>query len=439
MVLNPHAHPGSSAPQSQLKLVSLQSFTPLTHTSMADPVAVGTRRDAAPFKLPDIPKEFGQDNGEFYRHYDALAEELDENMVKSQKEQLDGLLLFAGLFAGVNSTFLALTLPLLSASPADDTNALLRENNAILLQLALNRNESFPIPSPLPSESFSVSGRALTVNILFSISLTFALMSSLFAVLGRQWLVDYRSRSGSGDDNQRRERISRYLGARGWGLEWLLGDLLPTLLQIGLILFGISLTIYTSTLNPTVAKIVGAFLGTGMAFLVCIGIFAIWDPYCPLQTPLSRMITHLTPVALQLTITVVGLVAFVAFAAICAVFVAACPATVALAPLYWIGVAVYYMVGMPYRQSIIAVPWFIVDQQRRTFRFLIRSRFPPRIAPLVQYGKRMGVSLTTLQAEAVARVISYSDDRSAFAHAISNLLSVKDIRILQRLANNDQF
>lgn len=60
---------------------------------MATP-ATGTRKDPAPFELPDIPKGFGQDGGEFYRHYDAFAEELDDNMVNKLKDQLDGLLLF---------------------------------------------------------------------------------------------------------------------------------------------------------------------------------------------------------------------------------------------------------------------------------------------------------------------------------------------------------
>ncbi|KAG8960961.1 hypothetical protein FRC05_006425, partial [Tulasnella sp. 425] len=284
MVLNPHAPPRAFRTAIAIKLISLQSSTPLTHTtyspSMANP-ALDTREDAAPsepptplanatsppsmanparkdpdpFELPGIPEKFGQDNGEFYKHYDALAKELDEDMVTSLKDQLSGLLVYAGLFAGVNATLLVLTLPLLSANPADDTNALLRQNNAILLQLALNRNDSLPIANALPSETFSVSGRILTVNILFSISLVLALMSSLFAVLGGQWLARYCSHSGSGADNQRRVRINRYLGARRWQLEWLLGDIIPTLLQISLILFGISLTIYLNTLHSTLANI----------------------------------------------------------------------------------------------------------------------------------------------------------------------------------------
>ncbi|KIO20005.1 hypothetical protein M407DRAFT_37443, partial [Tulasnella calospora MUT 4182] len=111
----------------------------------------------------------------------------DEDLTNGLKEQLDGLLVFAGLFAGINSAFLALTLPLLSSDPADDTNALLTQNNAILMQLATGRNDSLPISSDLPSSSFSPSNNILAVNVLFSLSLTFALISSFLAVIGRQW------------------------------------------------------------------------------------------------------------------------------------------------------------------------------------------------------------------------------------------------------------
>lgn len=44
--------------------------------------------------IPKIPDEFGEDGGNFYRYYDALADELDEDMVKSLKAQLDGILIF---------------------------------------------------------------------------------------------------------------------------------------------------------------------------------------------------------------------------------------------------------------------------------------------------------------------------------------------------------
>lgn len=46
------------------------------------------------FEVPAPPEEFGQDGGKFYRAYDALAGEIDEDTVTSLKEQLDGMLIF---------------------------------------------------------------------------------------------------------------------------------------------------------------------------------------------------------------------------------------------------------------------------------------------------------------------------------------------------------
>ncbi|KAG8939538.1 hypothetical protein FRC04_006238 [Tulasnella sp. 424] len=399
---------------------------------MATPT-VGTRKDAPPFELPDIPKEFGQDNGEFYSCYDALAEKLDNNLVEKLKEQLDGHLIFAGLFAGVNSTFLALTLPLLSADPADETNALLRENNAILLQLALNRNDSFPTAKAIPSETFSGSGRVLTVNILFSISLTFALMSSLFAVLGRQWIVEYRSYSGSGVDDHRRERMNRHRGAGRWRLVWLLEDMIPTLLQIGLILFGISLTIYLSTLDPTLTKVVGAFMGTRIGFLACSAIFTLWDPFCPFQTPLSRVITLFTRAAFRATTCLIGL------AVLTAVSLIAIPLAAVGFLVLWVG-WVINIVLVERRQWTLELQRKALFSSFESFKqsgelwYHVIRRVPrhSQLSP-------KGVTPTTLEVEAVRRVIRNSKDSATLLTCVTNILAIQNHQVLRRLSLDSQF
>ncbi|KAG8900933.1 hypothetical protein FRC00_010075 [Tulasnella sp. 408] len=233
------------------------------------------------FEVPVPPEKFGEDGGKFYHHYDNLAEEMDNDMATGLKDQLDGLLIFAGLFAGTNTAFLALTLPLMSPDPTDDTNALLRDNNIILLNLASGRNDSLPSTNPLPSETFSPTGKILTVNVLFSVSLTFAIVSSFLAMLGRQWLVYYRKRGNSGSEDRRREQLKRFLGAQRWQLELVLDDFLPSLLQIGLIIFCISLTIYLNTLHPMLWTTVGAFMSAGLAILVITAIFTTWDKFYP--------------------------------------------------------------------------------------------------------------------------------------------------------------
>ncbi|KAG8943560.1 hypothetical protein FRC04_002785 [Tulasnella sp. 424] len=221
--------------------------------------------NAPVFEIPNPPDEFGQDGGKFYRCYDALAQEIDDDMTSGLKEQLEGMLIFAGLFAGVNTAFLALTIPLLSADPADDTNALLAQNNAILMQLVMGRNESVLVDSPLPSTAFAPSHDIFIINALFALSLTFAIISSFLAVLGRQWLVYYRKRGGGGPDRQRWEQLKRFLGAERWRLEAILDDVLPSLLQVGLIIFCISLILYLRHLSPAISLIVAIPLYSAVA------------------------------------------------------------------------------------------------------------------------------------------------------------------------------
>ncbi|KAG8918836.1 hypothetical protein FRC01_001627 [Tulasnella sp. 417] len=241
------------------------------------------------FEVPDPVEEFGQDGGKFYRCYDALVDEVDEDTVKGLKEQLDGILIFTGLFAAVNTAFLALTLPELSADPADDISALLAQNNAILTQLVM-RNDTPLGASPLPSARFSPSRDIFIINALFSLSLAFAIISSFLAVLGRQWLVYYRKRSGGGPDRQRWEQLKRFLGAERWQLEPILDDVLPSLLQIGLIIFCVSFILYLRNLSPAISVIVGIPIYIGLAFFVGSALCTVWDKFCPFQSPLSHVL-----------------------------------------------------------------------------------------------------------------------------------------------------
>ncbi|KAG8941158.1 hypothetical protein FRC04_004682 [Tulasnella sp. 424] len=377
------------------------------------------------YEVPVLPDEFGQDGGKFYRCYDGLAEEIDDNMVTGLKEQLDGLLIFAGLFASVNSAFLALTLPLMSPDPADDTNALLRDNNAILLQLALGRNDSIPLTNTLPSETFSPTGKVLTVNILFSVSLTLALISSLMAVLGRQWLVYYRKRSGGGPDRQRWEQLKRFLGAKRWGLEWVLDDFLPSVLQTGLIVFCISLTIYLNTLHPTLSNVVGAFMLAGLAILIFTALLAIWDKFCPFQSPLSHFISWF----MGLATTLVRILFLVAADLVGLIYYASVVLT-------WIMQSLWRRI-----QSRLAPP-----RRGTRFRSLVVAAVSPngryfhhlaRFASLIL--RKREEDLEELQTNVIRRAMCTSDDALTLLHGVSNILAIRDSHRLNGLAVDEEF
>ncbi|KAG8945304.1 hypothetical protein FRC04_001081 [Tulasnella sp. 424] len=406
------------------------------------------------FECPVPPKEFGQDGGEFLRRYDALADEIDDDMVKGLKEQLDGLLIFAGLFAGVNSAFLALTLPLMSPDPADDTNALLRENNAILFQLVLGRNDSLPSANALPSETFSPAGKVLTVNVLFSVSLTLALLSSFMAVLGRQWLVYYRKRSGGGPDRQRWEQLKRFLGAERWGLEWALDDFLPSILQIGLIIFCISLTIYLSTLHHTLSNVVGTFMCAGLAIFIITALLATWDKFCPFQSPLSHLISRSIASVTYLSDTIQwGLLEHL---------------MVVMARLVLVLLFPLAMLGSASMDLITTVSWLLshgtfnglfggvldISVTHSTWNkfwaelrgildiidLLSRSRASLfRFASWVRAGKRKEEDLGNLQIFAIKRAICTSDDVLTQSHGVSNILAISDLHLVDALATDDEF
>ncbi|KAG8922159.1 hypothetical protein FRC01_014392 [Tulasnella sp. 417] len=399
--------------------------------------AFDPRRNAANYEVPVPPQEFGQDGGKFYHYYDTFAEEIDDNMVSGLKEQLEGLLIFtykAGLFAGVNSAFLALTLPLMSPDPADDTNALLRDNNAILLNLALGRNDTLPSPSPLPSETFAPTGKVLTVNVLFSVSLTFAIISSFLAVLGRQWLVYYRKRTGGGPERQRWEQLKRFLGAERWRLEWVLDDFLPSLLQIGLIIFCISLTIYLNTLHRTLSNVVGALMCVGLAILVITAIFGTWDKFCPFQSPLSHAVSPVIPWV------------------ICVAFWSAVIFLVLIVDL--IRIIVYglqFLVGIAralrdfclHGPSNVEPPWEDIEFESKTKEILSDMFDQDFKSPLDELLELLWAEREEddekLQIIAIRRAISTSDDAWTQLHAVSNILGITNADLLQQLATDYEF
>ncbi|KAG9042385.1 hypothetical protein FS837_010943 [Tulasnella sp. UAMH 9824] len=375
---------------------------------------------------PDTPKEFGEDGGHFYKYYDEFAEEIDEDLVNRLKSQLDGILIFllvlteslsqAGLFAGVNAGFLALTLPLMSPDPADDTNAL-------LLRIALGDNSSITSAADLPSASFKPPPRIYPINALFSVSLALALFSSFFAVLGQQWLVYYRKRGGGGPEYQRWEQLRRSLGAERWKLEMVLDDLVPSMLQLGLVIFCISFALYLGTLSQSLNRIMVALLCVAGTTLVALSACVTFDPWCPFNVPWSRIVR---PV-------VCWTAAVVKWLGVC-------------------GVATVFFIP----RSIIAASRAIIfrgqrdEEEERRWENMWNSEVEEftkayTAGPADDYGKfsklarRSPKSPDDLKIIALRRLMCTSEDRSACFYSALNLQSIWDQQVLSDLAKDVEF
>ncbi|KIP06867.1 hypothetical protein PHLGIDRAFT_90407, partial [Phlebiopsis gigantea 11061_1 CR5-6] len=116
----------------------------------------------------------------------------DSDMVKDYADDIDTLLVFAGLFSAVVTAFVVETYVLLQPDPMNTTNQLLAyglssQLSPSIFSSALNST----ISSILSSRPFIVPISARWINSLFFVSLVLSLSAAFFGILAKQWLREY--------------------------------------------------------------------------------------------------------------------------------------------------------------------------------------------------------------------------------------------------------
>ncbi|KAL0060762.1 hypothetical protein AAF712_012453 [Marasmius tenuissimus] len=111
------------------------------------------------------------------------VEEIDGGMEKGWKEDIDTLLVFAGLFSAVVTAFTIESYQWLSEDPSD-------QNIAILTQISTQlNNQSATAFKPTP---FIPSPSVVRINVFWFLSLILALVDALFGLMCKQWLREFR-------------------------------------------------------------------------------------------------------------------------------------------------------------------------------------------------------------------------------------------------------
>ncbi|KAG9040820.1 hypothetical protein FS837_013053 [Tulasnella sp. UAMH 9824] len=323
----------------------------------------------------------------------------------------------AGLLAGVNSAFLALALPEMTASPADDTDAL-------LLQLVTGDNSTMRTADDLPSASFTPSPNIVPVNILFSLSLTLALIASFLAVLAQQWLVYYRKRSGGGADYQRWEQLRRYLGPQRWRLEAIWDDVLPALLQLALVIFCVAFVLYLRTLSKTIYYVIAIPMAVAMTILLLMAIMAFLDQWCPFQSPLSHFLQlagRFVQRHRRVWLFILALTSIPVLLSVLAVYITlrarqlARKAKIFLARRLWTG----YPVPLEFRPSLESFGEDAMDIVIRACSF------------------RSGETTTHLQTVAAKRVLCTSEEFNALVYTAINIQAITESECAEGLLDDD--
>ncbi|KAK1225943.1 hypothetical protein PQX77_011099 [Marasmius sp. AFHP31] len=190
------------------------------------------------------------------------AKKYDEDMSKGWKDDIDTLMVFAGLFSAVVTAFTVESYRWLSTDPEDTIVALLTQ---ISRQLP---NPSVTEPDPaLLTSSFSPFGPApssvVRINSFWFLSIIFSLLSAFFGILCKQWLREHardihtRSRAEALALHQlRNESFEK------WGVTSIIATL-PVLLEISLLFFFAGLLELLWVLHMVPFALAAAAVGAG--------------------------------------------------------------------------------------------------------------------------------------------------------------------------------
>ncbi|KAI0259462.1 hypothetical protein BC834DRAFT_631459 [Gloeopeniophorella convolvens] len=213
------------------------------------------------------------------------GEKYDKILAESWKGDMDGILIFAGLFSAAVAAFIIEVYKRLSQDSGDTTAQALTQ---ISQQLAASAAGSQP---PLPAFSqqpFEAPRAILHVNILWFLSLILSISCALAATLVQQWSRRYILTTQLPSSPQRRARVRTYLfkGVRKFKLGTI-ANAVPFLLHISVFLFFAGLVIFLFQINNSLAYVVLA--AVVVCALVYVGITAapLFHHGCPYQTPMS--------------------------------------------------------------------------------------------------------------------------------------------------------
>ncbi|KAJ7657223.1 hypothetical protein DFH06DRAFT_1197688 [Mycena polygramma] len=216
--------------------------------------------------------------------YVAEAEKYDKGLVESWKSDMEGMLIFAGLFSASLTAFLIESYRTLTVDSADTTVFLL---NQISQQLAASANGT--TYNIVPPVSFVAPPTALVCNVLWFISLGLSLGCALIATLVEQWARDFLHRADMRSAPVVRARIFSYLyyGLKRFEMHTMV-EIIPLLLHTSLLFFFAGLVAFLLPVNTAIMVVAAGLLGIVAAVYSLLTVLPLIYLDCPYRTPLSQ-------------------------------------------------------------------------------------------------------------------------------------------------------
>ncbi|KAJ7156400.1 hypothetical protein C8R46DRAFT_1004786 [Mycena filopes] len=195
-------------------------------------------------KSPPHQYHYGSDEAagaKIWSVYIAEAEKYDRALVASWRADMEGILIFAGLFSAVLTAFIVESYKMLSPDQSEPT---------VLLLATLNGT-----PMEIHSPQFRPSPISVACNALWFLSLALSLSSALIATLVEQWARNFLQRTEMRPSPIIRARILSYLyyGLKNFHMHAVV-EIVPLLLHSSLFLFFSGLVAFLLPINTVVTS-----------------------------------------------------------------------------------------------------------------------------------------------------------------------------------------
>ncbi|KAI0314638.1 hypothetical protein OF83DRAFT_423310 [Amylostereum chailletii] len=239
----------------------------------------------------------GNEAIDIWSYYLGHLDERDKVMVDHWKADMDGVLIFSGLFSAIVTAFIVETYKDLQPDNEEMSTQLLVRVVAALE----NTNTSAVGVTPFDGPSTSAS---LWINILWFLSLLLSIVCAISATLVQQWFRKYIQRWSSERiqskikkrkdlPNRKRFRAQAHAsftaGIDRFGLVVFVNSV-SYMLHLALFFFAIGLVIFASTIHNVLASIT---LSVTVLMITAYGVFTLL-PYlfvpCPYRTPLFELL-----------------------------------------------------------------------------------------------------------------------------------------------------
>ncbi|KAL4249952.1 hypothetical protein ABKN59_002065 [Abortiporus biennis] len=231
-------------------------------------------------------KEPSDDATNAWSNISKIVRNYDDHKIKGCKEEIDTLLVFAGLYSAILTGFIVESYKFLQEDSGQVSAQLLK-------QIAQTLSTGSPPLSSSTFPPFQPTGDSILINSLWFFSLVLSLITASLGILVKQWLREYTSHDSLSPRAYIRVRTFRSKGLAQFRVFDIVA-LLPFLLQLSLFCFFLGLCKFLHVLNPAIGWFIS---GSIMAWMTALGtavVLPLFSDHCPYKTPFFKDVVALT-------------------------------------------------------------------------------------------------------------------------------------------------